>query len=442
MASLANPLVVIGAGAVCAALLIVLVPGVRRWLVSMRTAVWLLVLVALLAVAGVVVGQNFPESAYVERYGHVGGILVTRLGLDRVFSMWYFTATLALLTLSLVACAATRVARSFGRGRTLRATILGSFLTHLGIGVVLVGGLVTAVSGFRYPGARYLASGDVMDVPEGNFSLRVEEARTEFTKQGALTEYVSVVTVVEGGRDVRTERIEVNHPLVHNGIGIFQYEMLPAPNSFETGLIMAAVPDGAGDVRHEEFLIAPGVTVGVPGTDITLKAVEFIGHFSYDIETRTAAPASPFHRNPAVLVQVAEGGRALGEEWLFVGIRGHADGFGLPVRLFLLDYRPDFNAGLTRFQVSYQPGTPVMYAGFGAISVGIVLLFWFRPGPTGTGAIGEGASDRGRSAESGAAQSRGRGAGHRTAQDRVRDDAGRRPAGSGTEPRRGQGQGV
>jgi len=212
--------------------------------------------------------------------------------------------------------------------------------------------------------------------------------------------------------------------------------------AYPSTLIMAAVPDGAGDVRHEEFLVAPGVTVGVPGTDITLKAVEFIGHFSYDIETRTAAPASPFHRNPAVLVQVAEGGRALGEEWLFVGIRGHADGFGLPVRLFLLDYRPDFNAGLTRFQVSYQPGTPVMYAGFGAISVGIVLLFWFRPGPTGTGAIGEGASDRGRSAESGAAQSRGRGAGHRTAQDRVRDDAGRRPAGSGTEPRRGQGQGV
>jgi hypothetical protein len=384
-----SPYLLIGTGAVLVTVLVIVVPAVRRWVVSMRTAVRLLGVVAVLSLAGMTIAQNLPETAYVERYGHVVGLAVVRLGLHRVFSTAYFGAVLALLTVSLVACAASRIVRALRRGRAFRPAPLGSFLTHFGIGVVLIGGLVSSVSGFRYLGEDYLGPGDIMEVPEGGFSLRVEEARTEFTEEGALAEYVSVVTVLEDGRELGTERIEVNHPLVRRGIGVFQYEMLPAPDSFETALVRAAVPDGVGGIYHEDFLIAPDVTVEVPGTDLTVKAVEFIGHFTYDIETRTAAPASPFHRNPAVRVQVAEAGRPIGEQWLFVGARGHAGGTEFPVRLFLLDYRPDYDGGLTRFQVSCQPGTPVMYGGFAAISLGIVLLFWFRRGPA-PGAGGDG----------------------------------------------------
>ncbi len=391
-----NPYIPIVIGAAAAAILVAVVPAVRRWIVSMRTAVWLLVVVAALALAGLGIGQNLPETAYVERFGHALGLLVVRLGLHHVFSTWYFSGVLALLTLSLVSCGVVRVARTARGAHPFAPAPLGSFLTHIGMGVVLIGGLVSAVSGFSYPGARFLAPGDIMEVPEGGFSLRVEEARTEFTDEGALAEYLSIVTLLEDGSELRTERIEVNHPLFHNGIGIFQYEMLPAPDSFTTALVRAVLRDETGDTWHEEFLIAPNVTVNVPGTDITLKAVEFISDFTYDIETRTAAPASVFHRNPAVRVQVADAGDVVREQWLFVGERGHMPDADLPVRLFLLDYRPDFSTGLTRFQVSYQPGTPLMYVGFAAISLGIVLLFWFRREPATprrTGGAGGGGGD-------------------------------------------------
>ena len=69
-------------------------------------------------------------------------------------------------------------------------------------------------------------AGDTIEVPEGRFSLRVEEARTEFDEENTLSEYVSVVTVLEDGVEVGRHRIEVNSPLVHRGIGVYQLEML------------------------------------------------------------------------------------------------------------------------------------------------------------------------------------------------------------------------
>ena len=347
----------------------------RRWLSSMRAAIVLLLIVAALAVLGVAIGQGLPVEAYAERHGETIGAWIVAGGLANVFHTWYFGLTALVLGASMLSCSIVRLARLARASGRQRVRRIGSLVTHLAIVVVLAGGFVTAALGFRYAGASFLGAGDVVEVPEGGFSLRVDEARTEFSAAGVVSEYVSVVAIIEDGSEVGRRRIEVNSPLTHRGIGVYQFEMLPSATRVEEVLLGVVIDEG-GTRRPVEVVAPFGKDVPIPGTGLGLFVLEFLGDFTYDIETRTAGLRSVGHDNPAVLVQVREGGRVLGERWLFPGIEGHEDDDGLPCRLFFLDYRPDFRHGLTRFEFSKQPGTPLVFVGFVALSIGLGLTFW------------------------------------------------------------------
>jgi len=352
--------------------------GFRKWLSSMSGAVWILVALAAMSLLGVMIGQNLPPEAYTERYGDALGGIVYRVGLGDIFTSWYFLGLAAVLAVSLLACSAGRLwklARVGGHGRLSRA---GSLLLHVALVVILAGGVVTAVFGFRYPAPIYLWEGQEMVVTEGGFTVRVDAAGTEYSSEGVVSEYYSDVTVIENGEEVRSQRIEVNHPLVHNGVGLYQHEMLPSATSVREVLfgIVMVTEEGDSPVTsvavpfHEEYTL--------PGTDVSLEVLEFLADFTYDIQTRTASLASLRHRNPAVKVRVSEAGEFVADRWVFADTQAHRDDSNLPCRVFLFDYLPDFDKGITRFELSRQPGTPLLFIGFAAMSLGLMLTFWTR----------------------------------------------------------------
>ncbi len=345
----------------------------------MRTAVGLLIAMTALAVLGVLIGQQLPPEVYVERFGHVLGTFIFRAGLANIFRTWYFVALAGLLTLSTVVCSLRRIAK-LGASPKHRLRSLGSLITHLSIALIAAGGIWTAAGGLRYAAPRYMEAGDIMDVPEGGFSIRVDAARTEFSDEGQLSEYLSEVTVLEDGVEVRQHRIEVNEPLVHNGIGVYQFQMLPAAKSVREALLGVVIPADDAAPLHLEVPAALYERVPVLDTGISVEVLEFLSDFTYDIETRTAGLASPRHDNPAVFVQVWEDGQLAGEQWVFIGAAGH-ETEGMPCRLFFLDYIPDFDRGLTRFEFTRQPGTPLLFFGFAALSLGLCLVFWTRKAP-------------------------------------------------------------
>jgi len=291
-------------------------------------------------------------------------------------------ATLIMIVAALALCAwvvactwrrAAGLGRARGRARVAR---LGSLITHASILVVVAGALWSTASSFRYPSQAYLPAGGTLDVLAGGFSVRVDDAWTEVSESGMPAEYVSLVTVLEEGREVRRHRIEVNHPLVHRGIGVYQLEMLPSATTVERALLEVVVPDDGGRAIQVD---APfGEETAVPGTGLSVKVVAFYSDFAYDIERKTAGLRSVQHENPAVLVQVGEAGRVVGERWVFAAFPGHEGDAALPCRLALLEYKPDFRNGLTRFEISRQPGTPLLFAGLAAMSVGLALIFWVR----------------------------------------------------------------
>lgn len=363
-------------GLVAAAVACGVWPAFRSWIASMRTAIWILSLLAVFSLMGVLVGQNLPPEAYVERYGRLVGSLVARAGVGHIFDAWYFLLMVGVLAISIVACSLVRGAQLARRGGLSSLLRAGSLLTHMSFVLILAGGLVSGIGGFRRALPVYLGAGGVVEVEEGGFSLRVDDARMEFSETGAVSDYVSIVTVVADGAESGPHRIEVNHPLDVRGIGVYQYEMLPSSTSLESALLGVVVPREGDEPLHVEVEAPYGEEVGVPGTSLTLKVVEFLSHFTYDIDRGTAELASIRHENPAVLVQVAEDGVAVDGRWVFAGFPGH--GGRLPCTLFLLDYAPDYRHALTRFEISRQPGTPLVYAGFILMSLGLCLTFWVR----------------------------------------------------------------
>ena len=354
--------------------------GVRGRLSSMRVGVLLLAIVASLSTVGVLIGQGLPEAAYSERFGPALGRFVVRSGLSSVFVTWYFLLSVWALTLSVASCTLRRMFRLArpAAGRRSPPAAVGSLVTHLSLVLIVAGGLVTALTGFRRVDSRFLGAGDTSHVPEGDFTLEVLEARTEFSEDGTLSEYVSVVRVLEDGESAGTHRIEVNHPLMVNGVGVYQYEMLPSPESLESALlaVVLELPEGPGDPF--ELRVPFREETPIDGTSLSLKALEFLSDFTYDIDAGTAGLRSIWHDNPAVLLQVSAAGERVFERWVFLGPRGHEDDQDLPCRLFLLDYEPDFQNGLTRFEYSRQPGTPILFVGLAALSAGMCAVFWGR----------------------------------------------------------------
>jgi cytochrome c biogenesis protein len=291
-------------------------------------------------------------------------------------------ATLIMILVSLALCAwvvacswrrAGGLRRSTGPARVAR---IGSLVTHASILVIVAGALWSTAASFRYPSQAYLAAGGTLDVVAGGFTVRVDDAWTEVSDTGRPVEYVSLVTVLEDGREVGTHRIEVNSPLVHNGVGVYQLEMLPSATTIVSARLEVAVP---ADSERTVGVDAPfGEETPVPGTDLSVKVMAFYADFAYDIERGTAELRSVQHENPAVLVQVGEAGRVVGERWVFAAFPGHEGDEALPCRLFLVDYAPDYRNGLTRFEISRQPGVPLLFAGLAAMSVGLALIFWVR----------------------------------------------------------------
>lgn len=358
----------------------VFLKGYRRWLSSMSGAVWILVVLAILSLLGVMIGQGLPADSYTERYGQVFGTFVYRSGLSEIFTSWYFLLFAAVLAVSLLACSFGRLGRlalARGRGRLSR---VGSLLLHVSMVIILAGGVVTAVFGFRYPAPVYLSAGDEMEVEEGGFSIRVDEARTEFTPEGMVAEYFSDVVVIENGEEVFSHRIEVNSPLIWNGIGLYQHEMHPAADSVKEVVFGIIVRSDEGELPLTTIAVPFNEDYVVPGSDVTLKVLEFLSDFTYDIESRTASLLSIGHRNPAVRVRISEAGGSIDERWIFADVQTHRSDEGLPCRLFLYNYLPDYDRGITRFELSRQPGTPLLFIGFAAMSLGLMLTFWTKSG--------------------------------------------------------------
>ena len=82
---------------------------IYSFLVSMKFAITLLILVVVGCVLGSLIPQGYESAFYLEQYGDRVGMLICIFYLDQVFHCWWFIVLTAMLCLSVLLCNLTRV---------------------------------------------------------------------------------------------------------------------------------------------------------------------------------------------------------------------------------------------------------------------------------------------------------------------------------------------
>lgn len=249
---------------------------------EMRVVMVILASLAVGSLAGAIIPQKQPPETYLEWYGGFFGRVVPLLGLDRVFTSWWFLLIAGVLMVSLVACTrrlwrlslrrwqvptAEAVAARFAEDQAVTFTApsvdelsgpvrlaarragyaahdlgehdgarwihlsrfrwaaWGPALTHYSIFLVGIGALLGSLPKISMDTTAVVVEGETHKDPDGRmpFDLRLNsfEVRPD-PESGGIENYYSNLSVLESGQEKLRRTIRVNHPLKYRGFYISQ----------------------------------------------------------------------------------------------------------------------------------------------------------------------------------------------------------------------------
>jgi hypothetical protein len=361
--------------------------------------------VALITVA-CIAGTLIPQGGQVSRFlashpdAPAGWRFVEAVGLTRVFSSWWFALMLCLLAASLMVCTGRRCRAIRGATGLARLRVVGSFITHISLLLILAGAVVRVVWGEK--GMLELMEGQtatscrgqtgVMTLP---FAIRLVDFELEYYE-------------TDGSKDIGTLLVQWPEKMLALTIPV---ELM------------------------KETLVAPPDEVGPSVNTYRVKAVRYLPDFKVDPATREIGSRSDQPNNPALLVSVAgSGGTTM--QWVFAnypdfsGHGGRAGGRGMPLQfrfqgnggggpmgrgtgpvkaylskveliedgkvimkktiamnsplsyrgytIYQVSYRPH-DLRWTELQVVRDPGVPLVYAGFILMMIGVSVVVGVGP---------------------------------------------------------------
>ena len=341
------------------------------WLRSLRLAVLLLALITLAAIIGGIVPQApiTPNAEEIYRaYGPFWHRLITRLAFDDVFHSWWFFGLLGLFAVHLALCTGMRVRESlrkaFGKavfaplsdaetvpiettlppgeavdrvGRSLRNLgfrravlvseptsertqwvarryrlgILGADLVHVGILVILVGGLLGALrqegtfrlseweKGLRIPACETNADGGCVPLP---FDVQIDDFGVEvYPESGRTKMFWADLSFWSGGELVESGRTEINRPLTVHGIGFYPWRYGQDPAAAEIRLHAVETERG---IVTSEIVLRVGETATLPDADLRVTALRFFQTFALDDTGQAVDLGNVAGGHPAILLQI------------------------------------------------------------------------------------------------------------------------------------------
>ncbi|RMG58363.1 MAG: cytochrome c biogenesis protein ResB [Deltaproteobacteria bacterium] len=237
----------------------------------------------------------------------------------------------------------------------------GVYITHVSILIVLVGAIIGNIWGFK--GYVNIVEGDQISrvqtrgskgIVDLGFAVRCNDFRIEYYPNGTPKEYISDLSVIEGGKEVLRKTIEVNDPLRYKGIWFYQ-------SSYGT----AGATNITVDVRKKEdgslikrLTLLPNQKVKVEGVG-TISAVDFDPNLQ--------------GFGPALRVRVeGESGQPL-SFWIFKNFPDFDKRRGQPFYLVFSGIDEIYYTGL---QVAKDPGVNIVWVGCVFMVLGILVAFF------------------------------------------------------------------
>lgn len=197
-----------------------------RFLRGMPFSFILLVLIIAACVAGSVIPQGAAAAVYTARYGDLWGGVIQWLRLDRVFTCWWFIALAALLCLNLILCSISRfpaVFRAWKAAGKREFGIWGSWLTHLGILLMIVG--FAAGQLLASEATAYGIPGSTQPLEDTGLTLTIDGFDVALREDNTVEQYTAALTVTNAAGETCSGTASVNHPFQAFGYSFYQDSM-------------------------------------------------------------------------------------------------------------------------------------------------------------------------------------------------------------------------
>lgn len=381
-------------------------------LADLKLAIVLLLAIAVFSITGTVIEQgqsiafyqaNYPEHPAL--FGFLTWKVLLTAGLDHVYRTWWYLALLILFGASLTACTFTRqlpALRWFSRTwnfysqpRQFRkfalsaefpkgdldqlATLLeqrkykifregeklyahkgivgriGPIIVHAAMILVLVGGVVGAMTGFiaqeiAPSGSTFkienITDAGIWAAPQfpKDWSVKVNRFWIDYLPTGEIDQFYSDLSVLDkDGKEVDRKTIHVNEPMKYKGVTMYQADWSIAAiqvrlnNSPVLQSPMAKLDAVGGRIWGTWLPLKPDMSDGVSLVAKDLQGLLLI----YDMDGK--------------LISTVRKGMA-------VEVKG--------VRLSIVDL-----IGSTGLQIKADPGIPIVYLGFGLLMLGVILSY-------------------------------------------------------------------
>jgi cytochrome c biogenesis protein len=336
---------------------------------SVRLTIPLLILLAALSIIGTVIPQNATEQQYLRLYSKETYYILKGFGLLNMYHSWWFIGVLILLAFNLIACSLKRLPGVWRQVRKTRSNYarLGTYLTHVSILLILVGGLIGALWGFKgYMEIRegeaveaFVLNGPQQTVRPLGFQVRCDAFRVDFYPDGSPREFLSTVTLLDKGKVVIDHApLRVNHPISYRGLSFYQ-----SSYGISARTVIEVREKGAGHILQ----LGEGDVQPIPGTGAELGFMQYeeqVHNFGGGILLVLFAPNS-----------------APEQFWLFTGQQAKRAGVRKGAFSFTLKALEKKN--YTGIQVTHDPGLPVVWAGCALLVIGLVVTFTLRKPPKG-----------------------------------------------------------
>jgi cytochrome c biogenesis protein len=393
---------------------------------SLKLTIGLLILLAILSIIGTIIKQNAPSAEYIQRYGVDLYNVLNFFNLFDMYHSWWFSAILILLVINLIACSIRRIqgilsqvfrgaktkaledsmvralpyvekvrtSAPSGREEEIQSYLkkwlrspdrietessitlyaekgrfsrLGFPITHLSILIILIGGLLGSLYGFR--GFVNILEGETVDQvylrvkdeeiakPLG-FKVRCDDFSLTYydlpgRKERYVKEYTSILTILDNGQAVLRKTIQVNHPLRYKGLAFYQ-------SSY------GAIHDVSLGVQRKDkkekmvLKLMEGETAPLPNSNTLIRILRYahqVHNFGEGVQVVLFKPNEeprPFW----LLKNFPQLDQQRGDE-------------------FLLTFEGFTEKEYTGLQVTRDPGVWIVWAGSGLMILGLIISFFF-----------------------------------------------------------------